>query len=55
MGDGTGDVVLVMFDGNMQSLLGVQCSTLVSAAKVFEVDSFWVLFLFCLLVFVWLL
>lgn len=50
MADGTGDAVFVMFDGDMQSLLGVECSALVSAAKVFEVDCFW-LFLCCVLVY----
>jgi hypothetical protein len=32
--DSTSDAVFVMFDGDMQLLLGEQCSDLVSAAKV---------------------
>ncbi|MCI16772.1 replication factor A protein, partial [Trifolium medium] len=32
--NGTGDAVFVVFDGNMQCLLGEQCATLVSFARV---------------------
>jgi len=35
VGDGSGDAVFVVFDGDMQQLLGVASRDLVSAANVF--------------------
>jgi hypothetical protein len=49
VGDGDGNVVFVVFDGDMHNLLGKQCSDLVSAAKVYLKNPFFA-YLLCICV-----
>jgi hypothetical protein len=44
VGDGSGDAVFVVFDGDMQKLLGVAYRDLISTTKVFMCE----IYLFCL-------